>query len=68
LRRAAAGRSWRPCGGANQQWTTQASGAIVNPNSGRCLDGTNLSTDNGTPLQISDCLGNPDQMWETPGI
>ncbi len=52
-------------GGANQQWTwIPASGALKNPQSGRCLDvtGGGASPD-GTPLQIHDCHGGSNQRW-----
>ena len=38
----------------------------VNPNFGRCLDATDVSSADGTPSQIWDCTGGANQQWNTP--
>ena len=41
------------CNGTGAQvWVPQSDGALLNPNSGKCLDDTNWSTTPGTQLQI----------------
>jgi hypothetical protein len=38
---------------------------VVNANSGKCIDETGWSTDNGTPLEQWDCLGTQEnQQWQ----
>jgi len=51
---------------ATQTWQAQTNGQLVNLASGRCLDTTNNSSANLTPLQIRDCLGTPSQPWRLP--
>ena len=41
-------------------------GTLVAANSGRCLDATNVSSADGTPLQIWDCTGGANQRWTLP--
>jgi lysophospholipase L1-like esterase len=53
-------------GGANQQWTIEANGTLVNPTSGRCLDDPGGSTTNGTQLEIYDCNSGSNQQWLAP--
>jgi hypothetical protein len=61
-------------GNTNQQWvgpTADTGQAIVfkpscdaqGKNCQKCLDLTGGSTDNGTPIDIWDCLGNTNQKW-----
>jgi hypothetical protein len=61
-------------GNTNQQWvgpTADTGQAIVfkpscdaqGKNCQKCLDLTGGSTDNGTPIDIWDCLGNANQKW-----
>ncbi|WRZ70083.1 glycoside hydrolase family 92 protein [Streptomyces sp. NBC_01257] len=58
---------WDCNGGNNQKWTYKAStGALVNPQSGRCLDVPNASTADGTQLEIWDCHGGNNQKWSLP--
>ncbi|HEX9338055.1 MAG TPA: RICIN domain-containing protein [Pseudonocardiaceae bacterium] len=38
----------------------------MNTNSGRCLDATGVSSADGTPLQIWDCTGGANQVWNGP--
>jgi hypothetical protein len=35
----------------------------VNTGSGKCLDATNQSSADGTPLQIWTCAGSANQQW-----
>jgi hypothetical protein len=46
-----------------QVWVQQANGALLNPQSGRCLDAPSGSTANGTRLQIWDCNGSAAQNF-----
>ncbi|MFC1435748.1 lectin [Streptacidiphilus sp. N1-3] len=55
---------WDCNGGANQKWTYNTTAkALVNPNSGRCLDLPNASTTDGTQLEIWDCNNGTNQQW-----
>jgi hypothetical protein len=56
------------CSGASGQlWARQASGALVNPGSGRCLDVPQGNTTPGAvQLQIFDCNTSPAQTWRLP--
>ena len=45
-----------------QQWTTGSGGALVNPASGQCLDGTTA----GTQLRLAACDGSVAQDWKLP--
>jgi Ricin-type beta-trefoil lectin domain len=56
---------WGCNGGANQRWTAE-NGALVNPQSGKCLDDPGFSTTNGTQLDIWDCNGGVNQHWTLP--
>ncbi|MEE4540630.1 GH92 family glycosyl hydrolase [Streptomyces sp. V4-01] len=59
---------WDCNGGNNQKWTyTSSTGALVNPQSGRCLDVPNASTTDGSQLEIWDCNGGTNQKWTVPG-
>jgi hypothetical protein len=54
------------CNGTGAQaWVPQPDGALVNPQSGRCLDDTS-SGGSGTQVQIWDCAGTPNQAWNLP--
>jgi beta-glucanase (GH16 family) len=53
-------------GTAAQAWQAETNGQLVNTESGRCLDSTSKSSTNGTPLQIWDCWGAPNQLWNLP--
>jgi Ricin-type beta-trefoil lectin domain-like/IPT/TIG domain len=44
-------------------WTLRANGEIVDSASGRCLDVTAMSKNNGAHLQLWDCNGTPNQLW-----
>ena len=55
------------CGTAGGQiWQPQANGALLNPQSGRCLDSPGGATADGTDLQIYDCNGLDPQKWTVP--
>ncbi|WP_412075649.1 endo-1,4-beta-xylanase [Streptomyces xanthophaeus] len=54
---------WGCSGAANQKWTLTASGAIVNPSSGLCLDALNQGTANTTEIILSSCTGASSQLW-----
>jgi chitinase len=51
------------CNGTGAQtWVPQSDGALVNPNSGKCLDDTGWGG-SGTQVQIWACTGNANQEW-----
>jgi hypothetical protein len=55
------------CNGTGAQvWQPQAGGAIVNPQSGKCLDDTGWSTTPGTQVQIWAGTGGANQSWSQP--
>ena len=55
---------WDCNGGANQQWTQLASGALrVYTN--KCLDVTGHATAPGSPVEIWDCNGGANQQWRS---
>jgi chitinase len=54
------------CNGTGAQtWVPQSNGALLNPQSGRCLDDTGWGG-SGTQAQIWDCSGNANQKWNLP--
>jgi chitinase len=54
------------CNGTGAQtWVPQSDGALLNPNSGMCLDDTGYGG-SGTQLQIWSCTGNDNQEWSLP--
>ncbi|HEY3868112.1 MAG TPA: glycosyl hydrolase [Actinocrinis sp.] len=54
------------CNGTGaQDWVPQSDGALLNPNSGKCLDDTGWGG-SGTQAQIWDCTGNANQVWKLP--
>src|SRR5260221_223040 len=53
-------------GTACETWQAETNGQLVNSESGRCLDATNKSSADGTPLQIWDCWGASNQLWNLP--
>jgi chitinase len=56
------------CNGTGAQvWVPQAGGALMNPESGKCLDDTGWSTTPGAQLQIWSCTGSANQSWTLPG-
>ncbi|MGN5634354.1 lectin [Streptomyces sp. AC154] len=58
---------WDCNGGNNQKWShTASTGALVNPQSGCCLDVPDASTADGTQLEIWDCHGGDNQKWSLP--
>jgi len=58
---------WWTCnGGANQQWTAESNGTIVNPASGKCLDDPGFNVTNGTQLDLWACNGGTNQNWTVP--
>jgi hypothetical protein len=55
------------CGTAGGQiWKPQPDGALLNPQSGRCLDSPSGATADGIKLQIYDCNGLDPQKWNVP--
>ncbi len=48
-----------------QVWQPQSNGALVNPNSGKCLDDTGFGG-SGTQVQIWSCTGGTNQKWTLP--
>ncbi|HWG26515.1 TIM-barrel domain-containing protein [Actinospica sp.] len=50
---------------AAQDWVAQPSGALANPQSGKCLE-DNGNGGSGTQLIIEDCNGQSDQKWTLP--
>jgi streptogrisin C len=50
--------------GANQQFTLSATGALVNPVSGRCVDIRSGNASNGALLIIYDCKSSTNQTWK----
>jgi hypothetical protein len=54
------------CNGTGAQvWEPQPDGALLNPNSGKCLDDTGYGG-SGTQVQIWSCSGNDNQSWTLP--
>ena len=54
------------CNGTGAQvWEPQPDGALLNPNSGKCLDDTGYGG-SGTQAQIWSCSGNDNQSWTLP--
>ncbi len=54
------------CNGTGAQtWVPQSNGALLNPNSGKCLDDTGFGGA-GTQAQIWSCTGNTNQHWTLP--
>jgi chitinase len=54
------------CNGTGAQvWEPQSDGALLNPNSGKCLDDTGYGG-SGTQAQIWSCSGNSNQAWKLP--
>ena len=48
-----------------QVWQPQSDGALLNPQSGACLDDTGYGG-SGTQVQIWSCTGNSNQKWTLP--
>jgi endoglucanase len=54
------------CNGSGAQtWQPQSNGALLNPQSGKCLDDTG-SGGSGTQVQIWSCTGTSNQSWTIP--
>ncbi|HEX4059380.1 MAG TPA: glycoside hydrolase family 3 C-terminal domain-containing protein [Streptosporangiaceae bacterium] len=53
-------------GTSGQVWQPQPDGALVNPQSGACLDDTNRSITPGTQAQIWSCSSGANQSWPLP--
>jgi chitinase len=54
------------CNGTGAQtWVPQSDGALLNPESGKCLDDTGYGG-SGTQAQIWSCTGNANQEWTLP--
>ena len=55
------------CDGAGaQQWQLRTNGAVVNPQSGLCLNDPRSNTKPGTQLDLYDCNGTNAQAWQPP--
>jgi predicted alpha-1,6-mannanase (GH76 family) len=59
---------WEPCTSGNgaQVWVPQSDGALLNSQSGKCLDDPGSSTTAGTQLQLYTCDGTGAQHWTIP--
>ena len=57
---------WTCNGTGAQTWYVLASGGLLNPQSGRCLDVPAANPTNGTALQLYDCNGTAAQKWNLP--
>ena len=55
------------CNGTGAQAWVAQNGALLNPQSGRCLDVPNGTPTDATALQIYDCNATPAQQWQLPG-
>ncbi|WP_165956550.1 ThuA domain-containing protein [Kribbella antibiotica] len=53
-------------GSAAQKWTAAANGALLNSQSGKCLDANGASTADGTQLIVWTCHGGTNQRWTRP--
>ena len=54
------------CNGTGAQtWVPQSDGALLNPNSGKCLDDTGYGG-SGTQVQIWSCADTSNQQWKLP--
>ena len=54
------------CNGTGAQtWVPQSNGALLNPNSGKCLDDTGFGGA-GTQVQIWACADSANQQWSVP--
>ncbi|MER7278707.1 ricin-type beta-trefoil lectin domain protein [Dactylosporangium sp. NPDC000244] len=58
---------WDCNGSGAQVWTPRPDGSLRNPQSGKCLDDPNSSTDWGTQQQLFTCNGTGAQHWGLPG-
>jgi len=56
---------WECNGTGAQQWRTGPNGSLVNPRSGKCLDGPNIP-ENDPRLEIWHCTGGEYQRWRLP--
>jgi len=55
------------CNGTGaQQWESQSSGELVNPESGLCLTDPSAGSANSTQLEIAACTGTTGQLWALP--
>lgn len=52
--------------GNSQQWSVRPDATFVHVESSRCMDVQAGSTENGTKMQLWDCVGTPQQRWATP--
>jgi predicted alpha-1,6-mannanase (GH76 family) len=58
---------WEACDGSGAQvWQPQSDGALLNPQSGKCLDDPDSTTTPGTQVQIYTCNGTSAQHWTIP--
>lgn len=54
-----------PCSSASNQWRFNANGTVTDIRSGLCLDVTQNSTGNGSPVQLWTCNGGTNQVWSS---
>ncbi|MCW2930054.1 MAG: xlnA 3 [Actinomycetia bacterium] len=54
-------------GGYTQLWYENGAGAIVNAETGNCLDDPGTNTTPGTQLRLYPCNGSSAQVWAPPG-
>ncbi len=54
-------------GEGGQKWLTEPDGALLNPQSGQCLDDPSGNQANGTQLQIWYCNGESPQLFDVTG-
>jgi hypothetical protein len=57
---------WTCNGTGAQNWTPQANGSLVNPQSSKCLTPQASGTGDGTQLVIFTCNGSANQRWTLP--
>ncbi|HWU09835.1 MAG TPA: ricin-type beta-trefoil lectin domain protein, partial [Streptomyces sp.] len=50
-----------------QKWVPQTDGTLKNPQSGKCLDASGVSSTDGTRLHLWTCLAATNQKWNLPG-
>lgn len=49
-----------------QMWKIGTNGSLMNPNSGKCLDTVDGTSNDGVQLAIKDCNGSTNQSWTLP--
>ncbi|MFE2132496.1 ricin-type beta-trefoil lectin domain protein, partial [Streptomyces sp. NPDC059466] len=55
------------CNGSGAQiWAAQSDGTVRNPQSGKCLDASGGTWNDGTAVHLWTCHGNANQRWTLP--